>query len=92
MTLQVLDPAGRRLRTLSAAVAHPGEMELVWDGTDAAGRALPAGGYFLRLEGAGVLVNAAGDAAAMIDIADCLARIAVLEMRRPVACLTRMRR
>jgi hypothetical protein len=52
-TLQVLDATGRRLRTLTAAVTHPGDQELLWDGTDAVGRALPAGGYFLRLDGAG---------------------------------------
>lgn len=46
-TLQVVDAAGRVVRTLSAATGAPG-IEWHWDGRDAAGRRAPAGVYYLR--------------------------------------------
>lgn len=45
--LRIYDASGRPIRTL--AVSPP----VVWDGRDDAGRPVPAGTYFIRLEGAG---------------------------------------
>jgi hypothetical protein len=49
--LTVFDLAGARRRAVTLDAA-PGAW--LWDGTDDAGRALPAGVYFAQLEGAGV--------------------------------------
>jgi hypothetical protein len=43
------DVTGRRLRTIAHARYAAGHHELEWDGAGGAGRALPAGVYFLRL-------------------------------------------
>ena len=47
--VEILDLAGRRIRSLAVS-DHHGEVR--WDGRDARGRAVPAGVYFVRLEGA----------------------------------------
>jgi len=52
--LAVYDAAGRRVNTLaSARPLPPGEHRFAWDGTDAAGRALPSALYLARLSAAG---------------------------------------
>jgi hypothetical protein len=48
--LAVLDPAGRRVRTLAASVAmEAGVHALAWDGRDAGESKVPAGLYLCRL-------------------------------------------
>jgi hypothetical protein len=47
--LEVLDVTGRRLRTLADGWVPAGARTLGWDGTDEAGRRLPAGVYLVRL-------------------------------------------
>lgn len=49
-TLQILDVRGRRVRSLSSSLVLGGHREISWDGTDARGKPLPAGVYFVRLE------------------------------------------
>jgi hypothetical protein len=48
--IEILDVAGRRIRSLSPAA---GELSIGWDGRDAAGRWPGAGVYFIRLVDAG---------------------------------------
>jgi aminopeptidase N len=48
---EVFNPAGARVRLLADGPHAAGEVELIWDGRDDAGRALPSGIYFLRLTG-----------------------------------------
>ncbi|MBN2201633.1 hypothetical protein JW777_06765 [bacterium] len=48
---EVLDAAGRRIRTLRDGLARPGENERIWDGKDDSGRIVPAGLYLVRLAG-----------------------------------------
>lgn len=48
--LVVYDLNGRPVRHLLKATVAAGWTELTWDGRDDAGRALPAGAYFYRLE------------------------------------------
>jgi hypothetical protein len=50
-TLDVYDAAGRRVTTVDRREEHVGDARLEWDGRGAAGRPLPNGVYFLRLEG-----------------------------------------
>lgn len=51
--LDIVDVRGRSVRTLwSGALADRGR-DLVWDGRDGAGRAMPSGVYFARLRSAG---------------------------------------
>lgn len=45
--VEVIDPAGRRIRSYAPAAAA-GTMRLVWDGRDDAGRACPSGVYWVR--------------------------------------------
>jgi hypothetical protein len=52
VSLVVHDAQGRTVRTLLAGALPAGEHEARWDGTDDAGRALPAGLYLVRLEAA----------------------------------------
>jgi agmatine/peptidylarginine deiminase len=52
--LVVLDARGRRVRTLIDRVCAGGTTEVVWDGTDDAGRRLPSGTYVYRLRAAGL--------------------------------------
>jgi len=51
--LSVFDVQGRALRTVASGRLDPGPHEVVWDGRDDGGRALPSGTYFARLSGAG---------------------------------------
>ena len=50
VNLVLYDSRGRRARDLVHAVKDPGTHEVIWDGTDALGRALPSGVYFARLD------------------------------------------
>lgn len=53
--LSILDVTGKRLATLAAGKYDAGEHAVKWSGTDAMGRAMPSGTYFVRLEaGSGV--------------------------------------
>jgi len=56
--LTVHDVAGRRLRTVLDGFRPAGEHRVVWDGTDAGGRALPSGTYLIRLEAGGRATSA----------------------------------
>ncbi|MEQ1834743.1 MAG: FlgD immunoglobulin-like domain containing protein, partial [Candidatus Eisenbacteria bacterium] len=47
--LDVLDASGRRVRALRRGAESAGPHDCLWDGRDDAGRALPAGLYFVRL-------------------------------------------
>lgn len=47
-TVQVFDVRGRRVRTLLDGAVEAGRHDLVWDGTDDAGRAVSSGVYFVR--------------------------------------------
>jgi hypothetical protein len=49
VNLSVFDVAGRRVATLATGVRNPGEEFFVWNGTDDAGRRVPAGVYFCRM-------------------------------------------
>ncbi|MCX7731970.1 MAG: M1 family aminopeptidase [candidate division WOR-3 bacterium] len=49
LELAVFDPAGRQLTRLHHGIHGPGRFGIVWNGTDAAGRPLPAGVYLVRL-------------------------------------------
>ena len=50
LSITVYDILGRSVRHLLEGESHPGEITLEWDGTDDAGRNLPSGIYFYRLE------------------------------------------
>ena len=47
--LEVYDACGRPVQILAAGVGEPGYHTVVWHCTDARGRALPNGAYFIRL-------------------------------------------
>lgn len=47
--LAIFDVRGRLVRELAAAELPAGRYRAVWDGTDAAGRAVPSGAYVARL-------------------------------------------
>jgi subtilisin family serine protease len=49
VSLALIDLQGRVVRELAAGRRDPGEHAVRWDGTDRAGRALPAGLYLVRL-------------------------------------------
>lgn len=51
--VDVIDTAGRRIRSLLSGRAEAGEHEVVWDGADEAGRPAGAGVYLIRLSAAG---------------------------------------
>jgi hypothetical protein len=51
--LDMLDVAGRRVRSLALGELPGGEHVLRWDGRDAAGRPVSAGAYFVRLRSRG---------------------------------------
>jgi FG-GAP-like repeat/FlgD Ig-like domain len=53
VSLAVYDMAGRRLRTLNSGAMDAGPHQLPFDLKDQAGRAMPSGLYFLRLEAGG---------------------------------------
>jgi hypothetical protein len=51
-TLNVIDVAGRLVRSIAVPQGSPGAVRrVVWDGRDAGGHDLPAGVYFVRAEG-----------------------------------------
>jgi hypothetical protein len=50
LSLVVYGLDGRRVRTLRGGFAVPGAQEAAWDARDDAGRRVPAGIYFVRLE------------------------------------------
>ena len=47
--LRIYDVSGRAVRTLANREFAAGEHEVVWDGSDDAGRAVPRGVYFYQL-------------------------------------------
>lgn len=49
-TVRVYSVDGRVVRNLAAGRFEPGQHDIPFDGKDDAGRRLPAGGYFLRLD------------------------------------------
>jgi hypothetical protein len=49
VSLRLLDVSGREVRTLVAGEVAAGRHEVLWDGRDARGRAMPAGAYFYEL-------------------------------------------
>jgi flagellar hook assembly protein FlgD len=53
VSLVVYDAAGNLVRTLAAGTMRPGFCRADWNGTDAAGRAVSGGVYFVSLEAAG---------------------------------------
>jgi hypothetical protein len=55
--LEMLDVAGHRVRSLAEGIHAAGRYVIHWDATDAAGRRLPSGIYFLRLDAAGVVTT-----------------------------------
>jgi DNA-binding beta-propeller fold protein YncE len=52
--VQVIDPAGRRVRTLAEAGLAAGDHAFTWDGTDASGSRLASGVYFIQVVGPGL--------------------------------------
>lgn len=53
VTLDIADVTGRRLRRVHDGVLEGGAHEILWDGTDDAGRLVGPGVYFLRLRAGG---------------------------------------
>jgi len=53
VTLRAYDVQGRLVRTLVDGYLAAGERNVRWDGRDDAGRQLPSGSYFLRLDAPG---------------------------------------
>jgi flagellar hook assembly protein FlgD len=49
MELTIIDPAGRRLRTLFSGMQAAGPHVIRWDGLDESGARLPAGLYLARM-------------------------------------------
>lgn len=56
-TLRIYDSTGRLVRTLVDAVLQPADHFADWDGRDEAGRLVPAGVYFFRLEAGGAAAS-----------------------------------
>ncbi len=54
LSLVVFDASGRRVRTLAAGPFPQGRHAVAWDGRDDAGRTVPSGAFFARLEAGGV--------------------------------------
>jgi hypothetical protein len=52
--LDIIDAAGRRVRTLADEERSAGSHRVTWDGRDDAGRGVASGSYFARLETAGM--------------------------------------
>ncbi len=50
LSVEVFDLGGRRVRRLASGPHAPGDDELAWDLTDAAGQPVPAGWYAVRAE------------------------------------------
>ncbi|MBD3163222.1 MAG: hypothetical protein GF346_12180 [Candidatus Eisenbacteria bacterium] len=53
IVLEILDPGGRRIRTLADRAVPAGVHERVWDGRDDEGREVGSGVYWVRLKGEG---------------------------------------
>jgi hypothetical protein len=53
--LIIFNAAGRLVKSLTPPPYAPGSMHVVWDGTDEAGRLVPAGVYFVQLRSSDVL-------------------------------------
>jgi len=53
--VSIHDVTGRLLKSVVVQEALSGKGALVWDGTDAQGRRVPSGVYFLRAESAGAV-------------------------------------
>lgn len=53
--LDILDVAGRHIRTLVDSVQPAGSRQVRWDGRDDAGRGVAAGAYLARLEASGTV-------------------------------------
>ena len=69
VTLRVYDAMGRQVRALLRNTPVPtGERRISWDGTDDAGRALPAGVYFVELRSATAGTAAPRTAAAKLTL------------------------
>ncbi len=52
VSLVLVDPAGRTVRTLVSGPTVPGARTITWDGKDQSGRLVPGGIYFARLKSA----------------------------------------
>ena len=50
VVVTVVDAQGRRVRTVQRGAEPAGPRELVWDGRDDTGHAVPNGVYFVQLE------------------------------------------
>ena len=55
--VEILDLAGRRIRTIAAAEWPPGARDVAWDARDEAGRRAPAGVYLMRARSGEVSVS-----------------------------------
>jgi len=55
--LRVFDVTGRLVRTLASGRLAPGVHRYEWDGRNGRGGSIPAGVYFVRLEGRGTMKN-----------------------------------
>jgi flagellar hook assembly protein FlgD len=53
VTLDVYSVTGQRVRPLENRAFEAGEHRLTWDGTDASGKALASGVYFVNLRADG---------------------------------------
>ena len=53
VAVEIYDVRGRRVRTLRERAAAAGDVEVFWNGTDAAGHPVPSGTYLLRLRSHG---------------------------------------
>ncbi|HET7225652.1 MAG TPA: FlgD immunoglobulin-like domain containing protein [Candidatus Eisenbacteria bacterium] len=49
-TVSLYNVAGQRVRRLVSGALHAGAQDLLWDGRDDAGRPLPSGVYFVRVQ------------------------------------------
>ena len=57
VVVEILDLAGRRVRTIAASEWPAGAREIVWDARDATGRGVPAGVYVMRARAGEVSVS-----------------------------------
>lgn len=46
--MEITDASGQKVRTLEVPASEAGDIDVHWDGTDAAGRAMPAGEYHFK--------------------------------------------